>query len=452
METDQRRMNQITEGSITKALMFFFFPILFGTFFQQLYNTADAIIVGQFVGKEALAAVGGTTGTLINLLVGFFTGLSSGASVVIAQYYGGKKNKELSDSVHTAIALAITGGMLLMVLGLIFAPSVMKAMGTPKEILDYSLTYIRIYFLGMIPNLIYNMGSSILRATGDSKRPLYYLILSTFTNIVLDLIFVTVFDWAIFGVALATVLSQVLSAFLVLRQLLTTTDTYRLHVKKIQFDSYVLRRIFYLGLPAGLQSSMYAISNVIIQSFVNDYGTDMIAAWTAYSKIDAIFWMMIGALGISIATFVGQNYGAYRMDRIRQCVRISLILAFGITLVLTTFLYFASPLLFRLFNDDPDVIQKGIVILRFLAPTFITYVTIEVLASTLRGSGVSIVPMILVCFGICGLRILWIYAATPIWPGIKTVLTSYPLTWSVTTILFVIYYLYKKRSLYKVNM
>lgn len=450
MDTDQRKINQITDGSITKALMLFFFPILFGTFFQQLYNTADAIIVGQFVSKEALAAVGGTTGTLINLLVGFFTGLSSGASVLIAQYYGGKKEKELSDSVHTAIALALVGGLLLMVLGITLAPTLIRTMGTPKEILNYSLTYIRIYFMGMIPNLIYNMGSSILRATGDSKHPLYYLIICTFSNIVLDLLFVVVFHWAIFGVAIATVISQVISASLIFRRLLTTKDSYQLHPKKIHFDSYILKRIFYLGLPAGFQSSMYAISNVIIQSFVNDYGTDMIAAWTAYSKIDSIFWMTIGALGISIAAFVGQNYGAHKMDRIHRCVKLSLFLAFGGTAVISAVLYFAAPLLFRLFNDDPNVIQNGMVILKNLVPFYITYVTIEVLASTLRGSGISIVPMIIVCFGICGLRILWLYISTPIWPGIKTLLASYPISWTVTTILFFIYYQYKKRKIYQI--
>lgn len=451
MKINDNRMNRITEGSIMKALMLFFFPILFGTFFQQLYNTTDAVIVGKFVSKEALGAVGGTTGTLINLLVGFFTGLSSGASVVIAQYYGGKKEKETSHAVHTAIALAIVGGFLLMIIGIGFTPMIMKAMNTPDDILVYSTTYIRIYFLGIIPNLLYNMGSAVLRAIGDSKRPLYYLIICTLTNIVLDLLFVCVFHLDIVGVGVATILSQLLSAILVLRALIKTNNSYQLKIPEIRFRGYVLKRIFYLGLPAGIQSCMYAISNVIIQRFVNDFGTDTIAAWTAYGKIDSIFWMIIGALGISIATVVGQNYGAHKMDRVKRSVKMGLCLACGIAIVISFVLYNTAPFLFRLFSDDPAVIRVGLIISEFLLPTFITYVTIEVLVSTLRGCGISIIPMLMTCGGICALRIIWIYRATPIWPGLKTVLTSYPLTWIVTSILFIIYYLIKRKDIYKMK-
>lgn len=440
MNTEKSRINQITDGSIFKALMALFFPILFGTFFQQLYSTTDAIIVGKFVSTEALGAVGGTTGTLINLLIGFFTGLSSGASVVIAQYYGGKKDDELKRSVHTAIALALVGGFVLMVIGIGFAPMIMKAMGTPEKILHYSVTFIRIYFLGIIPNLIYNMGTCILRAIGDTKRPLYYLIVSCLTNIVLDLIFVPVFHLGIVGAGLATVLSQILSAILILRTLLRSKEKYQVHIKQIGFDGMVLKRIFSIGLPAGLQSSMYAISNVIIQAFVNGFGTNTIAAWTAYSKIDSLFWMSIGALGISVATFVGQNYGANKMDRVKLCVRISYLLAFIGSIVVSFLLYISSPLLFKLFSNETAVIDIGIDILRFMVPTFITYITIEILASTLRGIGDSVIPMIMTSGGICALRILWIFTATKIWPGLHTVLISYPLTWTITSILFVIYY------------
>lgn len=440
MNTHKSQINQITEGSITKALMALFFPIVFGTFFQQLYNTTDAIIVGKFVSTEALGAVGGTTGTLINLLVGFFTGLSAGASVVIAQYYGGKKERELHHAVHTAIALALCGGLILMIIGILIAPSIMKAMGTPEEILKYSTIYIRIYFVGIIPNLLYNMGSSILRAIGDTRRPLYYLIVSCLTNIVLDLLFVKVFHLGIFGVGFATIISQFLSACLIMRTLLCTKEVYQVQLNQINFKGYILRRMFYIGLPAGLQSSMYAISNVIIQAFVNDFGTNTIAAWTAYSKIDSIFWMIIGALGISIATFVGQNYGANRIDRVKLCVRISYLIALVGTVVICTLLYIASPLLFRLFSNDTLVIDIGIDVLRFMVPTFITYITIEILASTLRGIGDSIIPMIMTSGGICALRLIWIFTATKPWPGLHTVLTSYPLTWTITSILFVIYY------------
>ena len=302
--------NQITEGVIWKQLLLFFFPILFGTFFQQLYNTIDAMIVGRYVGKEALSAVGGITGTLINLLVGFFVGLSSGATVIISQYYGAKRPKHVSLAVHTAIAFCLVGGIALMILGIILAPFALRATGTPAEIIPYAVLYMRIYFIGIIGNLIYNIGSGILRAIGDSKRPLYFLIVSCFVNIVLDLLFVVVFHMGVAGAAWATILSQLVSALLVIYVLTHTKESYRLMLRNIRIAPDMLARIIQIGFPAGLQSVMYSVSNVVIQAGVNGLGTDTVAAWTAYGKLDGLFWMMINAFGISITTFVGQNYGA----------------------------------------------------------------------------------------------------------------------------------------------
>lgn len=259
----QSTTNQITEGVIWKQLLIFFFPILFGTFFQQLYNTADAIIVGNFVGKEALASVGGSASTIINLLVGFFVGLSSGATVIISQYYGADNRRRVSDSVHTAIALAIAGGVVIMLIGLVSARFALTAMGTPDDILSLSLTYMKIYYLGTIPSMIYNMGSGILRAVGDSKRPLYFLIASCLVNIVLDLLFVAVLDMGVAGAAIATIASQFFSAILTLIALLRTQDSYRLIVSKIRFHRDLLFDIIKIGLPAGLQSAMYSISNLL---------------------------------------------------------------------------------------------------------------------------------------------------------------------------------------------
>lgn len=442
-------VNLITEGPILKALLIFFFPILLGTFFQMLYNTADAVIVGQFVGKEALGAVGGSTGTLINLLVGFFTGLSSGATVVISQYYGAKNKEDLSKAVHTAIALSLAAGLILMIAGILLCPKIMVMMGTKDEILTYCISYIRIYFAGVIPSLLYNMGTGILRAVGDSKRPLYYLIISCLVNIVLDLLFVGVLHMATAGAALATILSQLVSAVLILSSLMNTKEDYKLSLHKIRFDLTVLKRIFHIGLPAGFQSTMYSVSNVIIQSFVNSFGTDTIAAWAAYGKIDQIFWMIIAALGISVSTFIGQNYGAQRLDRVKRCVRISLTLAFSITLVMTVMLYLFGKGIFLLFCDDAYVVEKGMEILHFLVPTFATYICIEVLASALRGMGDSVIPMIMTCLGVCVLRIVWLYFSKGQWPGnLQAILTCYPLTWSVTSILFIIYYRYKSKPLY----
>lgn len=273
------------------------------------------MIVGHFVGKQALAAVGGTTGTLINLLIGFFTGLASGATVIIAQFYGGKKKDKVHWAVHTSVAFSIAAGVGLMVFGIVLSRPMLTLMQTPEDVIDYAVLYIRIYFMGTVPNLLYNMGAGILRAVGDSRRPLYYLIVCCFANIILDVLFVAGFHMGVAGAGIATILSQFISAVLVLRTLMKTDDMYRLEWKKLRIDGIMLRRIIRIGFPAGLESAMYSISNVIVQTGVNGLGTDSVAAWAAYGKVDGLFWMMVTALGISATTFVGQNYGAGKTER-----------------------------------------------------------------------------------------------------------------------------------------
>jgi putative MATE family efflux protein len=434
------KVNGITEGVIWKQLLSFFFPIVLGTFFQQLYNTTDAVIVGNFVGKEALAAVGGSTGTLINLLVGFFVGLSSGATVIISQYYGARNTENVEKSVHTALALSIVGGAVIMVLGIVFSRWALSAMGTPDDIMDYSVTYMCIYMLGMIPSLIYNMGSGILRAVGDSKRPLYFLIVSCIANIVLDLLFVVVFSLGVAGVGIATVLSQVISAVLVVVALLRTEDSYRLYVRKIRFTSSILRRIVTIGIPAGLQSVMYSVSNIIIQASVNTFGTDTVAVWTAYSKIDGLFWMIMGAFGVSIMTFVGQNFGAQKYDRIQKSVRVCLGMAFGVSIAMSIVLLLTGQYIYLLFTNDSKVIECGVTILKSLVPFYATYVCIEILSGAVRGTGDAVIPMLMTCVGVCVLRVIWIFVAVPQWHTIQMVAYSYPVTWVITSLLFILYY------------
>ncbi|MBP1756602.1 MAG: family efflux transporter [Firmicutes bacterium] len=440
--------NGITEGVIWKQLLVFFFPLLFGTFFQQLYNTADAVVVGRFAGKEALSAVGGTTGTIINVFVGFFIGISTGATVTISQYYGGRNEKEVNKAVHTAIAMAIVGGAVIMLIGLVGAPTALRLMGTPEEIMPYSLTYIRIYFGGMIANLVYNVGAGILRAIGDSRKPLYYLIISCFLNIVLDLLFVIEFHWDVMGVAVATVISQICSAVLVCITLMRTKDCYQLRLKEIRFHKELLKKIIRIGLPAGFQSLMYSSSNVIIQANMNGFGTDTIAAWTAFGKIDGIFWMTMNAFGISITTFAGQNYGAGHYARVRRGAKVCLRMALSVAAGLSILLYFGGPYIYWLFTTDAQVIEKGMTILQIMVPTFWTYVFIEIYSGTLRGMGDALVPMLLTSIGVCALRVLWLFIVVPIRPEISTVVFSYPITWIVTSLLFIIYYqYYTKRNL-----
>ena len=452
MKRIREESNRITEGVIWKQLLIFFFPLLFGTFFQQLYNTADAVVVGRFVGKEALSAVGGTTGTLINLFVGFFVGVSTGATVIISQYYGAKYKEEVSKAVHTAMALAIAGGTIIMLVGLIGAPYALSWMGTPEEIMPHSLTYIRIYFCGMIANLVYNVGAGICRAIGDSVRPLYFLITSCMINIGLDLLFVAVFHWGVMGAALATVISQLCSAVMVCMTLLRTKECYRLSFRKIRFHKDMVNKIIHIGLPAGFQSLMYSSSNVIIQSNINDFGTNTIAAWTAYSKIDGIYWMTVNAFGISITTFVGQNFGAGKSDRVKKGISSCFKMCMAVAIFLSVVLYFGSPYIYRLFTDDPLVIEKGMEILRFLVPTFFTYVAVEILSGSLRGMGNALIPMILTSLGVCALRVVWIFTVVPYHRSLKTLLVCYPLAWTVTSILFIIYFLYyTKKYQYKIR-
>ena len=387
MTKEKSKGNQITEGIIWQQLLFFFFPILFGTFFQQLYNAADAMIVGRFVGKEALSAVGGSTSMLTQLIVGFFVGLSSGASVIVSQYYGAKRPEMVGYAVHTALMFSILSGIVLMFVGIGLAPFLLESMGTPEDVLGLSVVYLRIYFAGIIANLVYNVGAAILRAVGDSKRPLYFLAASCMVNIALDIVLVVFFRLGVVGAAIATILSQLFSAFLVVVCLIRTRDMHRLVLRELRLDGRMLKRIIRIGLPAGMQSVMYGLSNVIIQSGINSLGTNTVAAWAAYSKLDSMFWMMINAFGISITTFVGQNYGAGKMDRVHRGVRTCMVMTVLASLGMSFFIYRYGVYGYELFTTDQDVISIGIAMMRYLAPLYVEYVAIEILSGSLRGVG-----------------------------------------------------------------
>lgn len=430
----------ITEGVIWRQLLIFFFPILLGTFFQQLYNTVDAMVVGKFVGKEALAAVGSATSNLINLVIGFFVGLSSGATVIISQFYGGRRDREVSATVHTAAALALSGGAVLTVAGVWLSPTLLTWMGTPTEVMTYAVPYIRIYFLGMVPSMIYNIGSGILRAVGDSRRPLYFLICACLVNIVLDVVLVVGFEMGAAGAAWATILSQLVSAVLVTVTLCRSRTAYRLDARQIRFHGALLRRIVQIGLPAGLQSVMYSLSNVIIQTAVNGFGTDVLAGWTAYGKLDGLYWMTVSAFGVAITTFAGQNFGARRYDRMKRSVWVCLGMSLAATVVLGGLLLLTGESLYHLFSNDEAVIAKGLEILRLLVPTYVTYLCIEILSGAMRGAGDSLIPTIMTLVGVCLLRVVWVLGVCPAYNSLTMVLLSYPITWTLTSVMFVLYY------------
>ena len=441
--------NGITEGVIWKQLLLFFFPLLLGTFFQQLYNTVDAVIVGRFVGKEALAAVGGAAAMIVNLFVGFFTGVSTGATVTISQFYGGGAKKQVRGAIHTAIAVSAAAGVAIMAAGLVCAPAALRWMNTPPETMADSIIYIRVYFCGMVGNLVYNMGAGILRAMGDSKRPLYFLIASCLVNIVLDIFFVIALGMGVLGVALATILSQLFSAALVCISLSRLEEEIRMRFKEIWFHGWVVKRILAIGLPAGAQTLTYSLSNMIVQADVNYFGTSTVAAWTAYSKVDAVFWMVVSSFGVSVTTFVGQNYGAGYFSRVRKGVRQCLLMTAATSLVITVILLPGGKYLLGLFTKDQEVLTIGMEMIRFLAPFYITYVCVEIFSGALRGMGDALIPMLLSFGGICILRSGWLLAAVPVWNHMKTVMFSYPLTWVTTSVLFAVYYSYyvKKRKI-----
>lgn len=434
--------NRITEGVIWQQILLFFFPILFGTFFQQLYNAADAMIVGRFVGKEALSAVAGSSGMLVQLIVGFFVGLSSGAGVLVSQYYGARRPEMVGYAVHTVMMFSILAGVGMMVLGILLTPWMLTVMGTPEDVLGLSVTYMRVYFCGMVVNLVYNTGASILRAVGDSKRPLYFLVISCLVNIVLDLVLVVALKLGVTGAALATILSQLLSAAMVTVTLRRTEDMYRLDWQRLRLDRRMLGRMIRIGFPAGLQSVMYGLSNVIIQAGINSLGTNTVAAWASYSKIDGLFWMMVNAFGISVTTFVGQNYGAGKMDRVRAGVRSCMAMTLGASLAMSVVIFNWGVYGYQLFTTDAEVIRIGIAMMRYLSPVYVTYVSIEILSGALRGVGDTWIPMFLCLFGVCALRVGWVLFAVPLNRNIYMIMFSYPLTWVITTVLFVIYYLF----------
>ena len=438
-----------TQGVIWKQLLSYFFPILIGTFFQQLYNTVDTIIVGQAVGTEALAAVG-STGNLTNLIVYLFVGLSTGATVVIAQYYGGRDDKRVSKGVHTSIALAIVSGIVMMLFGLFFSKQCLSAIGVPIDILDSATLYMKLYFLSMIPGTIYNIGSAILRAVGDSKTPLYYLIVCSIVNVVFDYILVVIMKMGIAGAAIATDIAQLICAILVVYKLMKSTDIYRLIIKDIRFDMQVLKSIVKIGVPAGLQSTMYSVANIVLQTHINAFGTITIASWSVYGKIDALFWMVMSAIGSSITTFTGQNYGAGQFDRVKKGAVSALIIAFIAALSTSALLYIFGEPITKVFSNDILVIEECYDILTFLTPFYFTYCCVEIFSGTMRGCGEALKPMLLVCIGVCVLRVLWVTFVSPLFGTFKMVIISYPITWSVTSILFIIYfssYMKKRLSL-----
>ena len=437
---NQRRvLPQITEGNIWKQILVFFFPIMLGTFFQQMYNTVDTIIVGRFVGTEALAAVG-TTGPLVNMINGFFIGLGSGATVILSQFYGAGNRQGIRNALHTGMALSLLLGLLITVLGCGFGPWVLEKMNTPERCLPMASLYIRIYFSGAVASMVYNMGAGILRAMGDSRRPMLFLIAACLVNIGMDVLLVVVLKLGVVGAALATVLSQAVSAALLLRVLLRLPDT-PLTLDQLRLDRGLLQRILAIGVPAGLQFVTFDFSNILIQSGINSFGAVPMAAWTAFGKTDSLIWMISGAFGVAITTFVGQNFGAQKYRRVRQSVRACLTMSVAITGTLSVLILLFRRALLGIYTTDPEVVQVGAYLMSVIVPFAVTFMPVEIFAGAMRGTGYSLVPTAITCFFVCVARILWLIFVVRRWHSLFMLAVCYPITWVMAAMVFFVVYL-----------
>ena len=433
--------HQITEGVIWKQLLIFFFPILLGTFFQQMYNTVDTIIVGRAVGTQALAAVG-TTGPLMNLVNGFFTGFSSGATVVLAQFYGARDRDGVEKTIHTSIALALVMGVVGTAFGCLAGPGLLRLIRTPEDCIHQASVYTRLYFAGITATTVYNMGSGLLRAMGDSRRPTIFLIITCFVNIVMDLLLVVVLKMGVAGAAIATVIAQVVSAVLVVISLMRLPEDSRLQVKQLRFDRRVLGSIVRIGVPAGLQFTTFDGANVLIQGSINSFGSVVMAAWAAYSKTESIMWMISTALGVAVTTFVGQNFGAQKYGRIRQSVRtglaISVVVIGGLCGLL---ICFRDPIL-GIYSKDREVIAMGARILLWIMPYIVIYMPAEMFSGAMRGTGYAVAPTVITFCSVSVFRVLWVLLVVSRFHSPAVLASSYPISWTLSALAFTAVYLH----------
>lgn len=428
----------LLNGNIVVQLMSFFIPVLLTYVFQQLYNTMDAMIVGRFVGKEALAAVGGTTGTSIGLILGFILGLASGVTVIVAQYFGRKDLEGVENTVKTGFTMSFIVGLLMSIVGIITTPGLLNLLNVPEDIYELSVIYMRIYYIGMMPTLVYNTGASILRAIGDSKRPLYFLIISSVINIILDYILVRFTSLGVKGAAIATVISQVASMFLILFVFSKNKECYGWHYKNVGIDFDLIKKIVHIGLPAGIQSVVYSITNLYIQACVNSFGTNTVAGYSALGKVDCLFWYFSAAFGISVTTLVGQNYGAHKIDRVKKIMNWSYLLYTLMALAIAGFCYIYSNELIGLFSKDIEVIEIGSSILEYLCFLWVLFMPVEVISSSIKACGDVIAPMWISIIGIAGVRI--IYLAFIPFDGVIGAMKCYPISWIITGVAYIIYF------------
>lgn len=429
----------LTEGKISKKIILFAFPIFLGNLFQQLYNVVDTLVVGNVLGKESLAAVS-STGSLIFLITGFISGIFVGASVIISHYYGADDIKNLSTAVHTTIALGFIGGIIITIIGVGFSPLFLKLMKTPEDVYVDAVTYLKLYFSGGIAAVIYNACMGIFQAIGDSKRPLYYLMISTVTNVILDILFVAVYDFGIKGAAIATVISQLVSGTIAFYKLTRIDGFYRININQIKIDTNMLKRLLKMGLPTGVQNSVISLANVIVQSNINSFGSVAMAGSGSYSNLEGFSFLPITSFSVALTTFVAQNLGAKKYERAKKGARFGFTVGVSLAEIIGIFIWIFAPTLIGLFNSEPEVIKYGVMHARTTSLFYFLLATSHCLAGILRGAGKTDVPMFVMLISWCLIRISYITIAVKLIPDIRVIYWAYPLTWCICSIIFAIYY------------
>lgn len=435
-----RKDVDMTEGSILRHIIMFAFPLLLGNIFQQMYNMVDVWVVGNFVSDEAFSAVG-TVGPIINFLVSFFSGFSAGTGVIVSQYYGAKKQEELKRTVHTAVAATFIIGVVITAVGILLTPTMLRLINTPDEVFDESRTYLTVYFSGILGLMVYNIGAAIMRSVGDSQRPFYFLVFCALTNIVLDLVFVLACGMGVEGVALATIVSQGLSAVLVMITLVRSHGCIKVYIRKLRVHADIFLHILKLGLPIGLRFGITAFSNVFVQSYINHFGKYAMGGWTAYSKIDQLILLPMQAVSIASTTFVGQNLGAEKVERAKKGITVSVTTAAIATVILIIPTMIFAPTLVEFFNDDPQIVEFGTTFLRWMTPFYVLCCTNQIYAGALNGAGKTMASTVIMLSSFVAFRQLYLFVmATFISNTIIPIAMSYPAGWIVCSLLMFIYY------------
>lgn len=433
----------MTEGNIWKLLIVFALPLILGNLLQQMYNTADSIIVGNYIGSNGLAAVGSGS-SLLMLIISFSQGAAVGAGVIVSQSIGAKRSDIIKKSVHTAMCISVILGLVLSVIGVIFSSQLIEWMRTPEDVLEDSISYFRLYCVGLIFNVIYNMATGILNAAGNSKKPLQYLAIASVTNIVLDLVFIKVFKMGIEGAAIATDISQALSGVLAVGYLLRVKSDYKINIKELKIDKAIAKEIIRIGLPTAIQNAVISFSNVLVQSSVNDYGSIAMAGYTAYLKIDGFNILPVLSISMAVTTFTGQNVGAKNLKRVKKGMYDALIMCTIYTVLTGVFLLSLSHQILSLFTNDSAVIEYGQLAMKYFCPFYFLLGILNTLAGTVRGAGKGVPPMLILLFSMCIFRIFWIKLALPFFSTIDGIFMLYPISWLVGMIMMIIYTRYGK--------